>query len=273
LKVLSNTLQHLLFPFRILIASRPEAHISRTISELKSKTSLREIDLSDDTLEMQANSDIRTFLVAKFNKIKETHPLQGLHIPHGWPTDENIDELVRRSSGQFIYASVVIRYISSARHQPVHRLRVILGLSPRPVKDFPFAQLDELYTYILGSVDDIETMLRILGILVAPKIQDHFGDYSTPDALGMLLGLRPGGTELLLIDLHSILTIDSPTKPVRILHASLGDFLLDQSRANEFYINIRLSHATLARGYMKVVPTMHGKYYHLFYNDDSCSTR
>jgi len=259
LRVLGSTLKSLRFPFRFLITSRPEIHITRAFNQLRPGISLSEIDLSKDAL--QADLDIRSFFRGRFNNIREMHPL-GQFLSHVWPTDENVDELVRRSSGQFIYPSVVIRYISSPKHQPVERLNNILGLSPRLVKDFPFAQLDGLYTYILGSVDDndIEIVLRILGIFTIPRTKDdHFGDHSTPARLELLLSLQPGDIGLLLNDLLSVITVVSRTEPIRISHASLTDFLLDQSRANRFYIDIGLSHTTLASGYMNVVTTMLGK--------------
>jgi hypothetical protein len=64
---------------------------------------INKIDLSEHG--WQTDSDIRTFLIKQFNKIKETHPLQPC-LPLTSPTNENVNELVRRFSGQFIYTSV-----------------------------------------------------------------------------------------------------------------------------------------------------------------------
>ena len=259
LRVLGITLQSLRFPFRFLIASRPEVHIIRTLNEMKA-ISLKKIDLSEHGL--QTDSDIRTFLIKRFSQIKETHPLQP-YLPLAWPSDEKVDELVRRSSRQFIYASVAMRYISCPKNRPIERLDIILGLSPRPAKDIPFAQLDELYTHILSSIDNINIVLKILGILIIPRTKKfHVSKYSTPKMLETLLDLQPGDVELYLNDLQSVVTIESPHKPIIILHASFSDFLIDPSRTGpRFYVNIGASHATLAGEFMKAVSRKPSKSY------------
>jgi hypothetical protein len=111
LRVISSAVQRLRFPPGFWLP----VHFSNTFNELDIKMLINKIDLSEHG--WQTDSDIRTFLIKQFNKIKETHPLQP-YLPLTWKTDENVNELVRRSSGQFIYASFPtvptgMRYISS----------------------------------------------------------------------------------------------------------------------------------------------------------------
>ena len=76
---------------------------------------------------VDADVDIRAFLVEKFARTKKRLP----YPPNGdWPTVENIDYLVQKSSGQFIFAATVERYVCSPkhRHQPVARLKLVLDL-------------------------------------------------------------------------------------------------------------------------------------------------
>ncbi|KAF8162855.1 hypothetical protein B0H34DRAFT_297934 [Crassisporium funariophilum] len=251
IRVISHAVKSVKFPFRFLIASRPESHIIVTFnSEALRKTKIIRTNLSDDP---NAGGDIKLFLRKRFRDIKETHPLSSL-IPDDWPTAPMLQTLAQKSSGQFIYASTVIKYVQSRKHRPFGRLDIVLGLSPPPSNDTPFAELDALYTHILSGIEDIKSLLQILAVLIIPRHKDDsFGEYSTPAMLQKLLFLRPGDVELLLGDLLSLLSFTTPNEVIRILHASLADFLLDRTRARVFYIDLRMSHAALARGYIKYV--------------------
>lgn len=76
----------------------------------------------------------------------------GHFLEHDWPAEAVVQEIVDKLSGQFIYASVVMNFISSARSHPAHQLDIIRGLRPSGLAT-PFAHLDALYRYfcILAS--------------------------------------------------------------------------------------------------------------------------
>ncbi|KAF4615757.1 hypothetical protein D9613_012426 [Agrocybe pediades] len=157
LEVLASGITRTSLPFVFLIASRPEHDItsllnSRSFAAISQKIYLDEKYLPDD--------DIRLYLRDSFNTIKMDHPSKNL-IPHPWPCDNILNELVQKASGQFIYATTVVKYVSSSRHNPVKRLGLLLDL-PSDHKDMPFAELDELYKHILSAVEDIESLIQIL---------------------------------------------------------------------------------------------------------------
>ena len=109
--------QHSL-PLIFLFASRPEQHITFAFStgvlpRVTTFIALDECYLPDE--------DIRLFLTDKFQEIKSTHRLRA-YIPAQWPLPDILNQLVRKSSGQFIYASIVTQYVSSIRHNPTDRL-------------------------------------------------------------------------------------------------------------------------------------------------------
>ncbi|KAF8154262.1 hypothetical protein B0H34DRAFT_83081 [Crassisporium funariophilum] len=254
-RVISDAAKRLDYPIKFLITSRPEAHIDLAFKDGAIR-GLSRINLSEDVRALK--KDIQTFLRKAFLEIKKSHVLQP-HIPNDWPGADTIDTLVHKSSGQFIYASTVINYVKSPKRRPTERLDIVLGLSSSATStENPFAQLDALYRHILSSVDHKWTVLKILGVLIIPrKEDDDFGDYSTPAMLQQLLFLQPGDVELALNDLLSVLTFSTPDAPIRLLHASLAEYLLTPSRALDFYVNLRLSHAALARGYLNYTPTEH----------------
>ncbi|KAF8171692.1 hypothetical protein BJ912DRAFT_820821, partial [Pholiota molesta] len=85
--------------------------------------------------------DIRRFLVDKFGEIKQNHRLKH-YLPINWPPASSLEEIVDKSSGQFIFASVVINYLSSPRSNPARQLEVIRGIRLRdPSSQNPFAHL------------------------------------------------------------------------------------------------------------------------------------
>ena len=84
-----------------------------------------------------------------------------------WPSPEDIQWLVEKSSGQFIFASTVTKYVNSHHHWPPDWLKIILGqYKPCGDSDTPFAELDGLYHFILLSVTNIEKVKDVLTILI-----------------------------------------------------------------------------------------------------------
>ncbi|KAF9472789.1 hypothetical protein BDN70DRAFT_772907, partial [Pholiota conissans] len=106
LRVLADALRADKLPLVFLIASRPEQQIQLTFNS-PSLAGLWKSLVLDDTY--KPDNDIRTFLVDSFQEIKSTHP-HHQYIPSNWPSNSNIAHLIKKSSGQFIYASIVIKY-------------------------------------------------------------------------------------------------------------------------------------------------------------------
>ena len=158
LRVIAHVIPQIPYPLRFFITSRPEAHITQVFShdrDLQAIT-VHRYNLSDDP---DADMDIRRFLEDEFLEISRVHRLRE-HLPHDWPDGKSIASLVERSSGHFIYASTVIRYIRSPRHRPDDRLEVILRLRPPQEGDKPYAQLDALYALIFQDVGSHSQLRR-----------------------------------------------------------------------------------------------------------------
>ncbi|KAF8977770.1 hypothetical protein BDQ17DRAFT_1266271, partial [Cyathus striatus] len=47
---------------------------------------------------------------------KHHHILNSMLV--SWPDDKDVDTIVQKSSGQFIYVSTVIHYVSDSQHNP-----------------------------------------------------------------------------------------------------------------------------------------------------------
>ncbi|KAF4611598.1 hypothetical protein D9613_004436 [Agrocybe pediades] len=228
---------------RVLVSSRPESHLNNAFSSSRLVHIHYKIFLDDD---YSAQEDIRLYLDDKFGEIKEGHVFKH-KLPATWPGPDIIRELVYRSSGHFIYASTVVRYVESSRHRPDQRLDVILNLRP-PFKDLPFTELDALYRHVISKAEAPSTVVDILAfpILYGTGVVDGA-------TIEKMLQLEDGDVEVILADLQSLVKIDCKTMyygesvEVELLHKSLGDFLCDSQRAGDFYLDpftVQVHHTT-----------------------------
>ncbi|KAF8186329.1 hypothetical protein BJ912DRAFT_852278, partial [Pholiota molesta] len=270
LQALSTSIEQLHIPLIFLVASRPEHIIRQTFNREPLQSLMQGLALDEH---YKPDHDIRIFLSAKFSEIKKLHPSRNT-LPVPWPSQEDIDYLVRKASGQFIYASTVMKYIDSPRRNPTKQLRIILGLAD-PGKDTPFAQLDSLYDLILSSVEDITRVLEILALVF---LQTGYSDYLSIDFIEILLGYDPGDVAGALIDMHALVHVTSSDdyapsdddttssdyeydNHLSLYHASLQDFLMDNSRTERFFLDARLRHTEIARRLFRYITTASEKVY------------
>ncbi|KAJ3507440.1 hypothetical protein NLJ89_g6304 [Agrocybe chaxingu] len=251
LRIIAATLTRLRHPFRFFIACRPESHLMQVINgdPLFQNNRIYCIDLGGDT---QVDADIRLFLCNRFRKIRETHPVRRF-LPQPWPGESVINKLVVNASGQFIYADTVMRFLESLSHSPEDQLDIILAIAPPRENENPFAQLDALYTHIFSLVKDRDTVWRVLGVIYLAA-QDRIFEITKmdhaaiayPAFLERLFKCRRGTVHLALGELPSVISIVSDNTPIKVLHASLFDFLLDPTRSGAYTLDLALAHESLA---------------------------
>ena len=257
LTVIHTALSQNSFPFRVLISSRAEPSI-RDVFDSELADSTHQISLDN---KYEPDRDIALYLRSKFSEVLRKHRRnRGMSssLPLPWPSEEAIETLVKKASGQFIYAATVIRYVDVRHQRPDERLNIVLGLSASQndkTPSNPFTELDELYQQIFRSVVDISFASHLLGALLILK---------TPlpiDAFESLLGIQPGDAELALCNLHSVVRIPNnniddqsgSNNHIGLYHASLGDFLFDSQRAGVYHIRMESAHATLAESCLRKI--------------------
>ncbi|KAJ6490924.1 hypothetical protein C8R45DRAFT_195205 [Mycena sanguinolenta] len=222
LQEIGSALCHEGLPILFLVASRPEAHIRETFAEPSLAKYHRPLNIE------QSFEDVRKYLQAEFDRIHHQHQTMTA-VPFRWPEAKILEQIVGTSSGYFIYASTVVKFIDDKRFHPAHRLDVILGIRHN-ISGSPFNTLDQLYLQILSGVpeDFHSQLLRILAFL---------GELASLEQIGPLLELQTGELHLILRSLQSVIHVpEDDFYAVSAYHASFLDFLNDPSRSGPFHV-------------------------------------
>ena len=227
----------------VFVTSRPEVIIRLGFAAMPEITHYR-LDLRDIPRSI-VQRDISILLESEFDNIRRQHKLRD------WPTQHDRQILVERSDCLFIYAKTACRYIGDLDWDPEERLSELLeGASTGGAAT---AGLDAMYLHILkraltdgrNEAEVHELCVRFKHIVGA--IVTSFDELSVP-VLGRLLSVKPRQVDGALDRLHSVLDVSSdPESPIRLLHPSFHDFLVNETRCRDarFCIDQALMHGEL----------------------------
>jgi hypothetical protein len=182
-----------------------------------------------------AYDDVRIYLQDEFTRIYSQYSARGIDLGAPWPPAGALDYLVQKSSGIFIYAATVIKFIDDEYFHPDDRLASVLQLDPEST-----APLDELYTEILSIVPQESYMVLLILHSISTAC---FSMPLDPEGIDMLLNLRPGICRLKLRHLHSLIFL--PPIASRLAYrggitfplASLCDYLCDVHRSGRWCVS------------------------------------
>ncbi|KDR78428.1 hypothetical protein GALMADRAFT_1249600 [Galerina marginata CBS 339.88] len=246
LRLIAESVSKFPIPLCFLIASRPEKAIRDSFNDQPLLAIADPLVLDE---KYHPDDDIRLFLVESFESLKRTHELRSL-LPPVWPSNDDINKLVRKSSGQFIYAATVVKFVKSSRQRPNKQLDIILGVTAAGSAT-PFAELDALYSTIFNLVlkEDLHKALEIISLVILVR-------NASPRQIETLLSYPHGEIQCILIDLHSVLRVpalEQERDQLSILHASLQDFLLDSSRSKDFHVDEGKACERIARHFLRYI--------------------
>ena len=220
-------------PLRFLIGSRPESHIRASFDQESLYTITHRLVL-DETF--NPGRDIRVFLKGGFAKICAENSIPS-NVEQPWPGEGVIDLLVQRSSGQFIYAATVLKFVGTDLCSPTEHLA--LALKPDPTA---FSDLDQLYTQILSVYPGTVNLAQVLGIISVShgKLADVIED---------IFKMEEGQLKLVLRGLSSLMKDEEDENTEwlnkgaisyvipHFAHASFSDYLFDSRRSRQFHVN------------------------------------
>ena len=238
---------------KFFVTGRPEPRI-RTGFRLPLLEPLTQIFLLHEVKLLSVDQDIRLYLEEKLAAAAKRRSDVDLTDP--WPCDKDLTTLTKKSSGLFIFASTLARFIESEHHEPDKRLQLIITTPDSTVHEGR-AGIDPLYTQVFrhafSNVGDDTVFVglrRVLGAVVLA-----FNPLSRRQ-VAEILDIEPSLIAATLRHLHSVLLVPHEvSKEIRIFHKSFPDFLQDPDRCSDprFFISSPVYHAEMALGCLKLL--------------------
>ena len=245
LSVLGRYIEQLL-SVKFFITGRPEPRI-RTGFRLPLLEPLTQIFRLHEVKPTSVDEDIRLYLKEKLGAVSKRR--SDLDLSHQWPSDDDLTTLTKKSSGLFIFASTLVRFIESEHHEPNERLQLITTPSDSTLNEGQ-AGIDLLYTQILvhafSDVKDPTLFANLRRVLSAVVLA--FNPLTRTQIAG-ILGVNTSLVTRSLRHLHSVLLIpNEDSKEIRVFHKSFPDFLQDPDRCSDpkFYIDSPVHHGHIA---------------------------
>lgn len=241
---------------KLFVSSRPD--LSRHGFE-EMPSILHYTTVLHDVPRAVVDGDIRIYLGHELSAIQKK-----FRLPAEWPSTEEQEVLAEKAGGLFIFAATACRFIGGAPYaKPQERLEQVCNsvTSNKLITE----ELDQIYIIVLqasikGRYTDEEQEINrarfanIVGsivILLDPlSISQLFAllDRSHVKSQQELEGL--------LQPLHSVIDVpDDAGKPVRPLHLSFHEFLLDSNRCVDyrFWVDEELTHRYLALNCLRLL--------------------
>ncbi|KAL7796140.1 hypothetical protein V8C37DRAFT_23337 [Trichoderma ceciliae] len=235
---------------RVFVTSRPELPIRFGFSEIKGK--YQDVILHEIP-EPIIKHDLSVFLKHELGKIRDKYNItvqEHRQLDEDWPCQSSIDALVKMAIPLFIFAATVCRFLADRRcGNPDERLRKVLTYRTKSQED----KLNATYLPVLDQTiaglsprdqnEVLQEFRHIVGSIVLLE-----SPLST-SALAQLLNIPRDTIDNRLDMLHSVLSIPQSAKsPVRLLHLSFRDFLVDPGKQGQspFWIDETQAHTQIA---------------------------
>ena len=241
---------------KFFITGRPEPRI-RTGFRLPLLEPLTQIFLLHEVKSEQVDKDIRLYLTQRLTAIAKRR--SDIELPDPWPREDEIVALTKKSSGLFIFASTIVRFIESEHHEPTERLKLILPEASGTTHEGR-AGIDFLYTQILlhifSDIHESEVFVnlrRVLGAII------HAFNPLSRRQLATILGSSTSSILTTLRHLHSVVLVpDDENEKIRVFHKSFPDFLQDGNRCTDprFHIDSVVYHGDMALSCLGLVKNL-----------------
>ncbi|KAF9443453.1 hypothetical protein P691DRAFT_764253 [Macrolepiota fuliginosa MF-IS2] len=200
-------------------------------------------------------------IFTEFTKIREDNPDAFPHSAPAWPSDSDFLKIARASSGLFVFASNLMRYISVDR--PASRFKSVIALISRctlnstRISQRPFSLLDMLYAQIMSDIpeDLLPVAKSLLGYYRLLSKGSIFGR-GLVEACN-ILGLCQDEAYDALRKLHSVLSSPSPGNAdrdgIEIFHASFSNFIVDHSHSQTYHVDLDQECTNIWRYYIRIL--------------------
>jgi hypothetical protein len=240
------------FSIKLLVTSRNE-HKFEVMREKLKPASL----MLQDIEEVLVESDVQRYIESELSRIAEAHNISD----PAWPFAADVQTLVKNTGPLFIYASTLLTYIGNEWHEPVERLRQLIHA--RRTSSGTLGAVDDLYTLILDQTtrgddgrEDTERRERIQLLLSTIIVAME------PLPVTVIAGMFPFpvSSKIIQKDIDSLKSIlvgpaHQSSTPVRVLHASLPDFLQERCTDSWFHVNSVEHHKRMTLRCLEILNT------------------
>ena len=235
---------------KFFITGRPEARI-RSGFRLESLVPITEILKLHEVKPEIVDNDIKLYFQTHLGNIAKHR--SDCNFTEGWPDLGDVEILCKKAAGFFIYASTVVKFISSRNNPPTEQLAQIISFPQSTVHEGR-SGINLLYMQVLELAADVDvdseefysrlrTILGAVVLMVNPL---------SIKALSELLDISNISSPLR--SLHSLLLVpmDNAT-PIHVFHKSFPDFITDQNRCTDqrFFVEPKVHHAEILLSCLK----------------------
>jgi hypothetical protein len=240
---------------RFFVTSRPDLPIRLGFSRVKG--AFQDLVLHDMPAEIVMH-DLIVFFNSQFDEIRTNfneRVSDSRQLPDSWPGLTVIGDLAERAKPLFIFAATLCRFVGDYRYgSPAGQLARVVAYSASHG-----SQLNQTYGPVLDAqfIDVLNTerplviqqFVAVVGSIIT------LAEPLSPSSLSALLDLPRDTIDSRLDLLHSVLHITDDESPVRLLHLSFRDYLIDpsQKEVNPFWVDQNHAHQVLAESCIRVM--------------------
>ncbi|KAH0830333.1 hypothetical protein J3R83DRAFT_1725 [Lanmaoa asiatica] len=225
-------------PLRLLITSRFEPWLQLQFH----RPDISALTLSLDIHAFSVEADIRLFLRRALDDTYDEHFQVMADVPRPWPSSDELERIVNKAGGLFIFAFTLVKFVGDTMHHPIERLQAILGEKASVSAGSAYADLDSLYRDAISVFPDPDIVRLLLGLVYCMVIP------LSVSGLHKLLQRDDVDARIIVPALGSVLLASEDGKQlIQFYHASFRDFLINPQRSRKYAINPDVYHRLMVQ--------------------------
>lgn len=224
---------------KVFVTSRPFPELAQVLDSSKSPA-MATLDLNEANTE----SDIHLFTKSRIETL-----VGDKHLDERWLRKDTLDQLAKKASGLFVWASTVIEFVANEYVGDAAMDAILAG----SVDDGSRSSLDSLYTTVLQNTrggtggKNMSVLKTVLGIIRTTAKNRPLSVDGLHVFMPASLRIRKDALRAILKDLRSVLYEDTTKDNViRVCHPSFLDFLEHRDRCEEYWTSPGQINKTMA---------------------------
>ncbi|KAF9530645.1 hypothetical protein CPB83DRAFT_171889 [Crepidotus variabilis] len=225
-------------PLRFVVASRPELHIRDHFDQARLSNISKSYQVPNNDDEMII------YVESKFDAIFEQRAriMKAENIDKPWPSANQISQLVRRASGQYVFLDTIFRFVDAHRFSPADRLNTVLRRLADPSV---FTEMDIVCSLILEKCPneywDLVKAIVEARLFYQPKYDNEFHkDTITMSYIAEIYGCSTPQLHLAADSVAAVIKLqedDESNFYPSFHHLSFYEFLTNKKCSGVFFVD------------------------------------